>query len=159
MTNTGYQKKENARIIDNNARAEERIRAYQEEQMRKQARQQAAALPAFDDIAEEFEEGLNADQLEQLTADQATLASMMDDPEGAYPEGELPIDGYDESEIPPDAGMFADTEAADPLPSADMSAIVQDAQAQAEQILAEMSLDEKISQMIIPFVKRGQMPP
>ena len=121
--------KENTRIIDNNALAEAKILAYQEAQRAKRERESAKAAAVIEDFGDEFEEGLNADQLEQLTADQATLAS---------DDSFLPQDGYDENDIPPDAGMFSDpVDAAPVMPSADMSAIVQDAQAQAEQILAD----------------------
>lgn len=129
--------KENVRIIDNNARAEAKIREYREEQRRRRERQQVQIAPAIEDFGDEFEEGLNADQLEQLTADQATLVSAEGDIDLQSPEGAIPADGYDASEIPLDAGLFTDTEEMPQMPTADMSAIVQDAQAQAEQILAD----------------------
>ena len=137
MTRHRYAQKENTRIIDNNALAEERILAYQEAQRLKREQQKAKAAPVIEDLGEEFEEGLNADQLEQLTADQALFASMDDGAEGEFAEGLLPQDGYDASEIPLDAGLFSDAAEGAQMPTADMSAIVQDAQAQAEQILAD----------------------
>ena len=132
--------KENTRIIDNNALAEAKILAYQEAQRAKQERQRAQAPPVLEDFGEEFEEGLNADQLEQLTADQDSFVPTDPGMEGAFQDGEYPQDGYAESEIPPDAGLFQDTQDTVPqaqMPTPDMSAIVQDAQAQAEQILAD----------------------
>ena len=127
-------KKDNTRVIDNNARIEERIAAYQEEQRRKQmAAAQRAPEPVY---ADEFEEGLNAEQLEQLTSDQTVYASP-EGGEGAFEEG------YSEDEIPPDAGMIPQEEFVPPPPApmpappaVDVQAMIEEAQEQANQILA-----------------------
>lgn len=76
------EEKKNVRVIDNRARAEERIARYREEQM---AREQEYDFSAFEEEGDEFTEGLNAEQLEQLTADPEAY--------GAEPEGEAIYEG------------------------------------------------------------------
>lgn len=139
------EEKENVRIIDNNARAEERILAAQEEWRRRMQQAEPAGEEGFDeDYGDPFDEGLNAEQLDLLTGEQNVIGS---------PEG-----GYTDDEIPPDAGFIADEEApvmqeappppppppapapapqAMEEPTADVAGILGDAQAQADQIIAD----------------------
>ena len=79
------EEKENVRIIDNNARAEERILAAQEEWRRRMKQAEPVGEEGLDeDYGDPFDEGLNAEQLDLLTGEQNVIGS----PEGGYTDDE-----------------------------------------------------------------------
>ena len=62
---------EGLRVIDNNRRAEEKINSYYEEQSRRPIEEELN----YDSFSDEFQGGLNAEQLDALTMDQSTILS------------------------------------------------------------------------------------
>ncbi|MBR0092660.1 MAG: hypothetical protein IJP92_13270 [Lachnospiraceae bacterium] len=135
------EEKKNVRVIDNNARLAERIAAAREEEQRRQQMTPEYDQP-YEDYGDEFVEGLNAEQLEQLTGEPGEY--------GMEPEGEAIYEGeeggayesVEGEEAPPPPPRPAQNIAAltnEQIAKAQEEAaqIVQDAQEQAAQIMAQ----------------------
>ncbi|MBR0163362.1 MAG: hypothetical protein IJQ12_01680 [Lachnospiraceae bacterium] len=134
------EEKKNVRVIDNNARAEERILAAQREWMERMQKEQAQPVQeTYDDFGDEFDEGLNAEQLDMLTSDQNVVGT----PEDLA--GDVSDDMFDDSyaqepvpeQAPAPAPPPVVQEAAPAVSEEEIEAILSDARAQAEQIIAD----------------------
>ena len=79
------------RVIDNNLRAEERISSYYKEQNQRQFEEELN----YDSFSDEFEGGLNAEQLDALTMDQTNILSSADN--GGAGEQTVDLSGTDDS--------------------------------------------------------------
>ncbi|MBR5970035.1 MAG: hypothetical protein IK016_06750 [Lachnospiraceae bacterium] len=136
------QEKRNVRVIDNNARLAERIAAAREQELQRQ--QMVQDYAPYEDYGDEFTEGLNAEQLEQLTGEPGEYGAEQEvvyegEEGGAYESAET--EGMDAPPRRPAANIAALTNEQLAKAQEEAEQIVQDAQAQAEQLLAQAEQD------------------